>query len=127
MKILYLFGPNLGALGRRDPETYGSQTLGEIMAEVETRATAAGPRDRLASVRPRGRPDRLAARGGRRGEPTAPASSRMSNHSSQPRPVALRTASSETGGGALAAGFAVAVGLGAAAGCCAVTLRRAAV
>jgi 3-dehydroquinate dehydratase II len=40
MKILYLFGPNLGALGRRDPETYGSQTLGDIMAEVETRATA---------------------------------------------------------------------------------------
>jgi 3-dehydroquinate dehydratase II len=42
MKILYLFGPNLGALGRRDPETYGSQTLSDIMAEVETRATAQG-------------------------------------------------------------------------------------
>ncbi len=42
MKILYLFGPNLGALGRRDPETYGSQTLGDIMAEVEARATAQG-------------------------------------------------------------------------------------
>ena len=42
MKILYLFGPNLGALGRRDPETYGSQTLGDIVAEVETRATAQG-------------------------------------------------------------------------------------
>jgi 3-dehydroquinate dehydratase II len=42
MKILYLFGPNLGALGRRDPETYGSQTLGDIMTEVETRATAQG-------------------------------------------------------------------------------------
>jgi 3-dehydroquinate dehydratase-2 len=42
MKILYLFGPNLGALGRRDPETYGSQTLGDIMAEVESRATAQG-------------------------------------------------------------------------------------
>ena len=40
MKILYLFGPNLGALGRRDPETYGSQTLGQIMADVEVRATA---------------------------------------------------------------------------------------
>jgi 3-dehydroquinate dehydratase-2 len=42
MKVLYLFGPNLGALGRRDPETYGSQTLGDIMAEVETRATSQG-------------------------------------------------------------------------------------
>ena len=42
MKSLYLFGPNLGALGRRDPETYGSQTLDDIMAEVETRATAQG-------------------------------------------------------------------------------------
>jgi 3-dehydroquinate dehydratase-2 len=40
MKILYLFGPNLGALGRRDPETYGTQSLGDIMTEVETRATA---------------------------------------------------------------------------------------
>jgi 3-dehydroquinate dehydratase-2 len=42
VKILYLFGPNLGALGRRDPQTYGSQTLGEIMAEVETRASGQG-------------------------------------------------------------------------------------
>jgi 3-dehydroquinate dehydratase-2 len=42
MKILYLFGPNLGALGRRDPQTYGSQTLGEIMTEVEARASAQG-------------------------------------------------------------------------------------
>ena len=42
MKILYLFGPNLGALGRRDPETYGTQTLDDIVAEVETRATAQG-------------------------------------------------------------------------------------
>ncbi len=42
MKILYLFGPNLGALGRRDPQTYGSQTLGEIMAEVEARAAGQG-------------------------------------------------------------------------------------
>ena len=42
MKILYLFGPNLGALGRREPETYGSQTLADIMAEVESRGTAQG-------------------------------------------------------------------------------------
>jgi 3-dehydroquinate dehydratase II len=42
MKILYLFGPNLGALGRRDPETYGSQTLEQIMAAVEERAIPLG-------------------------------------------------------------------------------------
>jgi 3-dehydroquinate dehydratase-2 len=42
MKILYLLGPNLGALGRRDPATYGTQTIGDIMAEVEARATSQG-------------------------------------------------------------------------------------
>lgn len=42
MKILYLFGPNLGALGRRDPETYGSQTLKQIMAAVQERAAPLG-------------------------------------------------------------------------------------
>lgn len=34
MKILFLFGPNLGALGRREPEKYGTQTLAEIMAGI---------------------------------------------------------------------------------------------
>jgi 3-dehydroquinate dehydratase II len=42
VKILYLFGPNLGALGRRDPETYGSQTLEQIMGGVQERATPLG-------------------------------------------------------------------------------------
>ncbi|HWO69720.1 MAG TPA: type II 3-dehydroquinate dehydratase [Actinomycetota bacterium] len=42
MKVLFLFGPNLGALGRRDPERYGTRTLPEIMAEVEGRAAALG-------------------------------------------------------------------------------------
>jgi 3-dehydroquinate dehydratase II len=42
MKILYLFGPTLGALGRRDPEIYGSQTLDQIMAAVEERAAPLG-------------------------------------------------------------------------------------
>jgi 3-dehydroquinate dehydratase-2 len=42
MKVLYLFGPNLGALGRRDPEIYGSASLAEIMKDVETRGTGLG-------------------------------------------------------------------------------------
>ena len=42
MKVLFLFGPNLGALGRRDPETYGSQTLQQIMEEVGERAKTLG-------------------------------------------------------------------------------------
>ena len=42
MKVLFLFGPNLGALGRRDPETYGSATLDEIMGAVGERGTTMG-------------------------------------------------------------------------------------
>jgi 3-dehydroquinate dehydratase-2 len=42
MKVRYLFGPSLGALGRRDPATYGSETLEEIMAGVAERAEGLG-------------------------------------------------------------------------------------
>jgi 3-dehydroquinate dehydratase-2 len=42
VKVLYLFGPNLGALGRRDPQTYGSETLDEIMLGVGGRASTLG-------------------------------------------------------------------------------------
>ena len=42
MKVLFLFGPNLGTLGTRDPERYGSQTLEQIMAEVAERAAGLG-------------------------------------------------------------------------------------
>jgi len=37
-KILVLHGPNLNLLGRREPETYGRVTLGEINAALETAA-----------------------------------------------------------------------------------------
>ncbi len=42
MKVLFLFGPNLGALGRRDPATYGSETLEEIMDAVAARGATLG-------------------------------------------------------------------------------------
>ena len=42
MKVLFLFGPNLGALGRRDPETYGSQSLDELMDDVERKGSSLG-------------------------------------------------------------------------------------
>jgi 3-dehydroquinate dehydratase-2 len=38
VRILYLFGPNLGELGTRDPERYGTETLAEVMEGVDSRA-----------------------------------------------------------------------------------------
>ncbi|MBI2238498.1 MAG: 3-dehydroquinate dehydratase [Actinobacteria bacterium] len=42
MNVLYLFGPNLGALGGRDPDRYGAKALPEVMGEVEERGRALG-------------------------------------------------------------------------------------
>ena len=42
MNVLFLFGPNLGALGRRDPKLYGSQTLPDVMADIDRRALELG-------------------------------------------------------------------------------------
>src|SRR4051794_29623152 len=42
VKALFLFGPNLGALGTRDPEKYGSATLEQVMADVDARAKELG-------------------------------------------------------------------------------------
>jgi 3-dehydroquinate dehydratase-2 len=42
MKVLFLFGPNLGALGRRDQSLYGSESLEDIMRAVEERGASLG-------------------------------------------------------------------------------------
>ena len=42
MHVRYVFGPNLGALGRRDPDVYGHATLAEIMDEVTARGAGLG-------------------------------------------------------------------------------------
>jgi 3-dehydroquinate dehydratase II len=44
MNVLFVFGPNLGALGRRDPERYGGETLEKVMAAVEDKADSLGHR-----------------------------------------------------------------------------------
>jgi len=42
MKVLFLFGPNLGALGRREQSLYGSESLEDIMRSVHERGTGLG-------------------------------------------------------------------------------------
>jgi 3-dehydroquinate dehydratase-2 len=42
MKVRYVFGPNLGRLGTRDPDRYGTETLEQIMADVAERGRALG-------------------------------------------------------------------------------------
>jgi 3-dehydroquinate dehydratase-2 len=42
VKVLVLHGPNLNLLGRREPEIYGHQTLGDINDVLTAQAKAAG-------------------------------------------------------------------------------------
>ncbi|HYG23601.1 MAG TPA: type II 3-dehydroquinate dehydratase [Verrucomicrobiae bacterium] len=42
MKVLFLNGPNLNLLGKREPSVYGALTLAEIESRVRTRAVEIG-------------------------------------------------------------------------------------
>ncbi len=42
MKVLVIHGPNLNLLGRREPETYGEQTLANINEMIASEAAKAG-------------------------------------------------------------------------------------
>jgi len=42
MRVLLVNGPNLNTLGRREPEVYGTDTLPDVVARVEKRASEIG-------------------------------------------------------------------------------------
>ena len=69
MKVLVLNGPNLGRLGRRQPEIYGTTTHAELADAVRGLGPRARARRRGAPDQPRGRAARLAQRRRRRRHP----------------------------------------------------------
>lgn len=42
MKILIIHGPNLNMLGKREPEIYGAETLGDVNSQIEALAGELG-------------------------------------------------------------------------------------
>ena len=48
MRVQVIHGPNLNLLGKRDPEVYGSHTLEQINAEIESLAAELGMEVRTA-------------------------------------------------------------------------------
>ena len=67
MRVLVLNGPNLGRLGRRQPEIYGTTTHAELADLCVGWGARAGARGRGAPDQPRGRAARLAEHRRRRG------------------------------------------------------------
>ncbi|MGD0833900.1 MAG: type II 3-dehydroquinate dehydratase [Candidatus Dormibacteria bacterium] len=67
-RVLVLNGPNLGSLGRREPEIYGPQSLADIDAELRRQAAELGVELRTEQSNSEGRLiDILEEEGGRAG------------------------------------------------------------
>ncbi len=77
MKVLVLNGPNLGRLGRREPDVYGHTSYNELVELCVDWGRELGLRGRGPPDQPRGRPPRLAERRRRRGHARRPERRRL--------------------------------------------------